>query len=504
MKKTSEEAWLDGSDCWVNMNQETRWYKHEDSEVHKNAVNFLYNKSNSNIATDLQSTGKAHLTQCQEKNRYFFANALIPATKFLAKKSMAFYGSVCGEGNVGDLINLLSDYNPLIKKQMEIKRKDLHLVKPVHHDNIKFCINQMALQLKDHIMTKLQSAQHYCIIADEWTCKHSNKAYCSVSLRCVYNSLEVNTFLMGYIRLANAKAVDVVAAIIKALTRHVPVIIFKKITAQTYDGASVMQGHLSGVQKRIKSDYCPFALNLHCVNHQLQIDVKGMNKGHNLISRITDNCFIIVKLIKYSPKRAAALEKAKDDIKRGINAPPSYYTSLTKKVLDFCVTRWTVRYNSLHSIDVNHLSLLSLFCSILLDKDERRGLKVEKVREITGLIRYMQSFEFLFGIKLSKMLYFEVDKIATHLQGDKICISNAIEFVKQLIDRLEEMKKDGFETLWGEVMKKRMDLNTEAQNIQSLVQSSFFTEVEKASCPRGSIVALRQVNKSEDEAKKAY
>ena len=66
-KITSEERWLDGSDCWTNINQEMRWCKHEDSEVHKNVINFLYNKSNSNIATDLQSTCKALLTQCQEK-----------------------------------------------------------------------------------------------------------------------------------------------------------------------------------------------------------------------------------------------------------------------------------------------------------------------------------------------------------------------------------------------------------------------------------------------------
>ena len=61
-KKTSEEGWLDGSDCWVNMNQEKKWLKHEDSEVHKNAIDYLYNESNSSIATDLQSTGKAYVT----------------------------------------------------------------------------------------------------------------------------------------------------------------------------------------------------------------------------------------------------------------------------------------------------------------------------------------------------------------------------------------------------------------------------------------------------------
>ena len=42
-KKTKEESWLDGSDCWVNMNKEAKWTKHEDSIVHKNAINFLYN-----------------------------------------------------------------------------------------------------------------------------------------------------------------------------------------------------------------------------------------------------------------------------------------------------------------------------------------------------------------------------------------------------------------------------------------------------------------------------
>ena len=65
-------------------------------------------------------------------------------------------------------------------------------------------------------------------------------------------------------------------------------------------------------------------------------------------------------------------------------------------------------------------------------------------------------------------------------------------------------KKDEFETLWAEVMEKRMELNTEAQYIPSLVESTYFTEVEEASCPRASIVALRHVNESEDDAKEAY
>ena len=139
-----------------------------------------------------------------------------------------------------------------------------------------------------------------------------------------------------------------------------------------------MQGHLSGVQKRVKDEHCPFALNLHCLNHQLQLSVKWMNTGHNLVNRITDNCKIIVKLIRYSPKRGAALEVVKNRIRDCRGHVPSWYTSLSKKVLQFCVTRWTVRASSLLSIDSNHLSIMSLFAVTMLNKEDKNGLNEER------------------------------------------------------------------------------------------------------------------------------
>ena len=112
-------------------------------------------------------------------------------------------------------------------------------------------------------------------------------------------------------KIPDAKAQSVKDAIIKAMTRKLPNTDLKKITCQTYDGAFVMQGCLSGFQERIRSDNCPFAINLHFLNYQLQLSVKVMNKGHNLVSRITDNCKIIVKLINCSPKQGASMERVK-------------------------------------------------------------------------------------------------------------------------------------------------------------------------------------------------
>ena len=44
-KKTSEEIWLTGSDCWVNVNNKKKWIKYKDSMAHLNAINFIYNQS---------------------------------------------------------------------------------------------------------------------------------------------------------------------------------------------------------------------------------------------------------------------------------------------------------------------------------------------------------------------------------------------------------------------------------------------------------------------------
>ena len=39
---------------------------------------------------------------------------------------------------------------------------------------------------------------------------------------------------------------------------------------QTYDGASVMSGHISGVQRLLREDY-PYAYFLHCAAHRFYL-----------------------------------------------------------------------------------------------------------------------------------------------------------------------------------------------------------------------------------------
>lgn len=49
------------------------------------------------------------------------------------------------------------------------------------------------------------------------------------------------------------------------------------IVAQSYDGASVMSGHLRGVQSKIKQQF-PCAIYTHCMAHRLNLIVVDMCK----------------------------------------------------------------------------------------------------------------------------------------------------------------------------------------------------------------------------------
>ena len=109
------------------------------------------------------------------------------------------------------------------------------------------------------------------------------------------------------------------------------------------------------------------------------------------------------------------LKKVQNKILDSVILPKTYYTTLRSKILDFCVIRWTVRAKSLDNILKNYLALVILFITIMSDQRERSALNQEKIREITGLIKYFQTYEFFFGMKLCITLYSTVDSFSTKL-----------------------------------------------------------------------------------------
>ena len=75
-------------------------------------------------------------------------------------------------------------------------------------------------------------------------------------------------------------------------------------------------------------------------------------------------CEIVVKLFKYSPKRAAMLQNIKIELCDTLTA--SQFTSSVGKVLGICITVWTCRADSLMQIFTSYFAIVKGFSHIML------------------------------------------------------------------------------------------------------------------------------------------
>ncbi len=108
---------------------------------------------------------------------------------------------------------------------------------------------------------------------------------------------------------------------------------------QTYDGASVLQGQMSGVAKRIK-DINPKAVSVHCTNHSLNLILQDAASKCNIVRGAFSLIHDIHDIIKNSPKRLAIFNV--------ISAASSATSTTSLKPL--CPTRWTARTSAIKSL----------------------------------------------------------------------------------------------------------------------------------------------------------
>ena len=109
-----------------------------------------------------------------------------------------------------------------------------------------------------------------------------------------------------------------------------------KCRGQCHDGASNMSGPKSGVAKHLRDEE-PRALYLHYHGHALNLADTIKRCKHT--KDAMDVTFEVSKLVKFSPKRTAMLEKLKEEL--ALESPGFHV---------LCPTRWTVRAASPKSL----------------------------------------------------------------------------------------------------------------------------------------------------------
>ena len=161
----------------------------------------------------------------------------------------------------------------------------------------------------------------------------------------------------------------------------------------------------------------------------------------------------IAILVKYSPKREQQLESIKLSYEEGEDSDGKTANNISK----LSATRWTVCANSFQRV-IDNCTILSDSWDVCL---EESGLKDNIRRRIIGCKSKMESFDYYFGFKVSKMLYFHTDKLSQTLQDVKMSAVSSKRLAMLTVDTISSLRNDeSFNALYDTCLKETEKIPT--------------------------------------------
>ena len=203
------------------------------------------------------------------------------------------------------------------------------------------------------------------------------------------------------------------------------------IRGQTYDGASVLQGHHNGVAKQILV-LNPKALSTHCLNHNLNLILQEAASVNTLISGTFSVVQSLCNVIRASPKRLSVFKNFQLQCSYSKEVPGNI-----SSIKPLCPTRWTCRTESLASVLHNYNVILET-----LEEIRNNGGNSEGAKTAPGLIVLMEKFSTVFGLKMCFILFSVTEEMASKLQSKQIHAGTVRTIRDGLLRYLNDLRTD--------------------------------------------------------------
>ena len=136
-------------------------------------------------------------------------------------------------------------------------------VSPEVQNDLIECIDSV---IQDQIDTEVRQCQFFCIQIDETT-DISAKAQLTAIIRFDRGSEVAERFLKFH-NVSTGRSAETSSGIVKGILSRYGDSLKYKLIMQTYDGATVMSGHLNGLQALTRQDY-PYAIFFSLCSSQI-------------------------------------------------------------------------------------------------------------------------------------------------------------------------------------------------------------------------------------------
>lgn len=352
---------------------------------------------------------------------------MIKVVCFLGKQELAFRGHDESEGslNRGNYVELLKefgDFDVELSHHLSNSTVFSGLSSDIQNDII-FSVSQL---MTEEIKKEISDTPFVGIIMDEAT-DYATKSQLSVILRYVTKAGNIEERFLYFRDVSDDRTAN-------SLAHHVFNVLHEfncetKLVSQTYDGAAVMSGEHSGLQRRVR-EKCPQAIFVHCYAHRLNLVLS------QAVSFIKQCKIFFVTLSGFgiffskSTKRMAALDN-----------------EIKKRFPTLAPTRWTYSNRLLQTVYEHKQQIEDLLTSIVENSD---SWDPETVCNARSLLSTVHDFDFNFFLNVFYSIFPQADILFQVLQKKAFDIEFCSKQVEKFSSHLTKLRED-FESIWNKV-----------------------------------------------------
>jgi hypothetical protein len=221
------------------------------------------------------------------------------------------------------------------------------------------------------------------------------------------------------------------------------------LRGQGYDGASNMRGEFRGLQRLILEEN-PYAHYIHCFAHQLQLVVVAVAKCCSSVRDFFEYTSMAVNIVNASCKRHDQLaQEQHDEIVRQLEAGELSGGKGKNQLTNLARpgdTRWGSHHRTLCRLVLMWKPVLKVLENLFSDADN-----VTQRTTAGGLIKQLETFEFIFILHLMIRLLGKTNDLSYCLQKKNQNIVRAVGLIKTTLVKIQEIRQDGWDELLQEV-----------------------------------------------------
>lgn len=420
---------------------------HEENPYHRQA--FVEWKE---MERRMKMHGIDHDLCCQieaEKDRWReVLKRVLEVIKLLSAQNLALRGhdetlDVANPGNFLAVLKLLSKYDPVMANHFTYIRQNPRSVSYLSHDIQNEFITLLASAVRGKILGEIREAKYFGILFDS-TPDISHIEQLSEVIRYVrldYDTgqVEIREAFIDFLELDKKDAAGYEEVILKKLKDDD--LKFSDCRAQMYDNATVMSGHISGVQARLSNQNSK-AIFVNCDNHSLNLaGVHAASVDPTIITFFGTVEQVYVFFSASTIRWKKMTERLNVTVKRESD------------------TRWSARESAVRVIAQSYNEIIEI-----LQEMHEDPLESADTREKAGtLLNNLLTFTFVCFVFLWEPVLHSINVVQKRLQSPKMNLLAASVDLDSLIDEFTTKRSELCLNATDKGLKMAADWNIPAE-----------------------------------------